>query len=153
MESLGVILVAAEVRVAALSALIDDLKNTPAPAALGGSWMDNTTIVLFSEFGRTPRFNPYGGRDHHFTNSCLLVGAGVQPGVVGASSETGGQQPLTFDFDQQAVRLEGPPTASLRQRHITPADIGATLLASAGLDYGIYRDGLPLWSALTAKPY
>jgi hypothetical protein len=38
------------------------------------------------------------------------------------------------------------------QRHILPEDIGATLLASAELDYGQYRDGHPLWKVLTATP-
>lgn len=140
--------------VAALSALIADLSTSPAPAPLTGSWLENTTIVVFSEFGRTPLFNTTGGRDHHFTNSCLLVGAGVRPGeVVGASSEVGGMQPRYFDFAEQTSLPDDAKPANERQRHITPDDIGATLLASAGLDHGIYRNGSPLWNAITEKPY
>jgi hypothetical protein len=140
--------------VSALSALIDDLSTSPAPSPLTGSWLDNTTFLVFSEFGRTPLFNTTGGRDHHFTNSCLLVGAGVRPGeVVGASTEVGGMQPRYFDFGEQVSLADDAKPKNEEQRHITPDDIGATLLASAGLDYGIYRNGSPLWGAITQAPY
>ncbi|MFK8003212.1 MAG: hypothetical protein AB8H86_26820 [Polyangiales bacterium] len=43
------------------------------------------------------------------------------------------------------------PSALVR-RHILPEDIGATLLASAELDYGEHRDGHPLWKLLTTTP-
>ena len=39
------------------------------------------------------------------------------------------------------------------RRHIVPEDIGATLLASAELDYFEYRDATPLWRVLTQAPY
>ena len=138
----------------AIARLVDDLAESPASADLGGSWLDHTTICVFSEFARTPRFNATGGRDHHFTNSCLLIGAGIQPGrVAGASSETRGMAPVAFDFDAQETLADDAPGGTMLQRHITPADIGSTLLASADLDYGEYRDGEPLWKLLTQTPY
>ena len=140
--------------VRALADLVRDLAKTPAEAPLAGSWLDNTTIVMFSEFGRTPRFNSIGGRDHHFSNSCLLVGAGVQPGrVIGGTTEVGGMQPRVYDFAaQKSLGDEAVPNGKT-QRHITPADIGATLLASVGGEYWEYRDAEPLWQAITQAPF
>jgi len=138
----------------AISALTKDLAETPADAELGGSWLDHTTIVVFSEFGRTPMHNVHGGRDHHFLNAALLIGAGVQANaVVGASTETGGMQPRYFDLDDQVLLGEGATPANERQRYILPEDVGATLLASAGLDYSEYRFGTPLWGAITEPPF
>jgi hypothetical protein len=138
----------------ALAALVDDLASSPAVAPLTGSWLENTTIVAFSEFGRTPLHNYTNGRDHHFTNSCLLIGAGIRPAsVVGASSEVSGMQPVPFDFAEQRILRDNARPANDKQRYILPEDIGATLLASAGLPYHEYRIGRPLWGAITHKPF
>lgn len=139
----------------ALSALVDDLASSPAPAPLKGTWLDNTTICVFSEFARTPMPVFTGtGRDHHFTNSCLLIGAGVRGGAVaGGSTETGGMQPRVYDFDTQEPLGDAARPNADKQRYIVPEDVGATLLASAGLDYAEYRFGKPLWPILTTKPF
>ena len=53
--------------------------------------LDNTMVLAFGEFGRTPKINPAGGRDHH--PGCwtvLMAGGPIQGGrVVGASDEIG----------------------------------------------------------------
>jgi uncharacterized protein (DUF1501 family) len=141
--------------IAALANLIDDLGNTPAPDSLAGTLLDNTTIVVFSEFSRDPTFNKYTGvgRDHHFSNSCLLIGAGIKgPSVIGATTRIGGMQPSVVDFQDGCKVLPDSAKPNGNQRYITPDDIGATLLASAGLDHSEYRSGLPLWPILTARP-
>jgi hypothetical protein len=136
----------------AISSLINDLATTPA-TGLPGTWLDHTTVFVFSEFARAPKFNG-AGRDHHFVNSCLLVGAGVRPGaVVGATSTVGGMVPLNFDFDAQQVLSETTTASNPMQRYIQPEDVGATLLASAGLPYSEYRIGRPLWGAITQAPF
>ena len=61
-------------------------------------------------------------------------------------------QPRYSDFADQASLPDDAKPANVKQRYITPDDIGATLLASAGLDYGIYRNGSPLWNAITQPP-
>ena len=56
------------------SALIEDLHQR--------GLLDNTLVSALSEFGRTPKVNPAGGRDHWpqcFTVS--FAGGGVRPGV------------------------------------------------------------------------
>ncbi len=54
---------------------------------------DNILLVITGEFGRTPRLNKNGGRDH-WGNLCTLAfaGGGLQMGqVVGRSDRTGSQ--------------------------------------------------------------
>ena len=76
---------------------------------------DNTLVCNLAEFGRTPRVNPAGGRDHW--PQCWTVyfaGGGVQGGrVVGRSDRIG------------AVPAERP---------VEPAEIAATIYHSLGLD-------------------
>lgn len=56
----------------------------------GESWLDHTTIVGFSEFGRTPLVNSSGGRDHYLHNAAFLLGGGLRGGrVIGKSSDVG----------------------------------------------------------------
>jgi hypothetical protein len=67
-----------------LSALLEDLQ-------LRGQ-LDSTLIVACGEFGRTPKINKYGARDHWpHCFSVLLAGAGIPGGtIVGASDREGG---------------------------------------------------------------
>jgi hypothetical protein len=57
----------------AWSTLLDDLR--------GRGLLDSTTIVWMGEFGRTPKINPRGGRDH-FPGawSAVLAGGGIEGG-------------------------------------------------------------------------
>ncbi len=122
--------------IAALAALMDDLSRTDAPADLqklgGDKWIDHTTILAFSEFSRTALFNPYGGRDHNLTGSCLLAGAGVRGDQVVGASGAVGMGPGRYDFRTQRATTTGG-------ENITPEHIAATLIASAGLDPYVTR--------------
>jgi hypothetical protein len=63
--------------------LIDDLK--------GRGLLDSTLIVWMGEFGRTPKINSFGGRDHFPAAwSAVLAGGGVAGGrVVGRTTDDG----------------------------------------------------------------
>jgi uncharacterized protein (DUF1501 family) len=76
--------------------------------------LDETLVVLTTEFGRTPQLNANGGRDHHPGAFCsLLMGAGIRGGqVYGASDKQG------FSVDQDRVSV---------------ADFNKTIAAAAGL--------------------
>ncbi|MBL9118209.1 MAG: DUF1501 domain-containing protein [Verrucomicrobiaceae bacterium] len=67
----------------ALSTLLQDMSSR--------GMLNDTLVVLATEFGRTPEINQNDGRDHHpkaFT--CLMAGGGVKGGYVyGASDERG----------------------------------------------------------------
>jgi hypothetical protein len=93
----------------AYSALIEDLAQR--------GLLGDTLVAGLAEFGRTPKVNPAGGRDHWpqcFT--CSFAGGGVQGGrVVGASDAVGGFP---------------------AERPVRPGDIVATIFHSLGLDHG-----------------
>lgn len=110
----------------ALGLLIDHLKMTDAPDGVGKVW-DHTTLVVFSEFSRTPLINGRDGRDHHLTSSALLAGPGIRGNtMVGRSSDVG-MAAERIDFDTGLVSPSGHP--------LRPADINATVLESMGLSW------------------
>ncbi len=67
----------------AFSSLVSDLESR--------GLLENTMILAFGEFGRTPKINPAGGRDHHPACWTVLLAGGPFEGgtVVGASDEIG----------------------------------------------------------------
>ena len=70
----------------ACSALIDDLHDR--------GLLDETLVVWMGEFGRTPKINARGGRDHWGNVfSVALAGGGIRPGVVHGESDAMGAQP------------------------------------------------------------
>jgi uncharacterized protein (DUF1501 family) len=114
----------------ALGLLVEDLRRSPHPA--GGSFMDHTTLVVFSEFSRTPLLNSTAGRDHHISNSCLLMGAGVKHNTVfGYTGDIGMASGLV---DMRTGQPD--PNSGV---NILPEHVIATVLASAGLDYSNTR--------------
>jgi uncharacterized protein (DUF1501 family) len=125
----------------ALAALITDLKNTPSTSQPGRSMFDETTILAFSEFGRTPMFNNLQGRDHFLGNSALVAGAGIRKGVTVGRSAAVGMMPL--DTDLMTGQGVERPTAEQRESGqvmiMSPKNVLATVLASAGLDYSYLR--------------
>ena len=71
----------------AVSALREDLERSGLD--------ERVTVLLTSEFGRTPRLNPAGGRDHWpRASSALLFGAGLQRGVVVGTTDARGEEPI-----------------------------------------------------------
>ena len=89
------------------TSLVEDLSRT--------GLLDNTMIVATGEFGRTPKINPAGGRDHW--PACwpvVMAGGGIQGGrVVGESDDIGGAP---------------------KSRPTTPAEVTATVYHSLGID-------------------
>ena len=77
----------------ALSALIEDLDQR--------GLLETTTVIAWGEFGRTPKINKDGGRDHWPNVSCaLLAGGGMKTGqIIGATDRYGGEavsRPVSF---------------------------------------------------------
>jgi hypothetical protein len=70
----------------ALAALIRDLKEH--------DQFEHTIVLCAGEFGRTPKMNPLGGRDHWPHGfSALLAGGGLRGGqVIGATDPAGGRE-------------------------------------------------------------
>jgi hypothetical protein len=89
------------------AALVNDLADR--------GLLDETLVVAMGEFGRTPKLNTQGGRDHWpRVFSVALAGGGVKGGqVVGASDRVG----------------ESPS-----DRPVTPADLARTIYTLLGID-------------------
>jgi uncharacterized protein (DUF1501 family) len=123
-----------------LGALIADLKNTPGAVA-GQTMLDETTILAFSEFGRTPLFNNIRGRDHFLGNSALVAGGGLKHGLTVGGGASVGMMPVSTDLmTGQAYEQPTPmQLASGSVLTLTPKHVLATVMASAGLDYSYLR--------------
>lgn len=107
----------------ALQVLVSELASTPSPQ--GGRLLDDTVVVCLSEMGRTPRFNGGAGRDHWPFTSALVLGGGV-PGGLTLSGYDDGFNGLGCDPATGALDPDGEA--------LTPANLGATLLALADVD-------------------
>jgi hypothetical protein len=91
----------------ALAALITDLDER--------GLLDETLVMVTSEFGRTPKINTNAGRDHWpRVFSAVLAGGGIKRGYVHGASDAFATQP------------EEKPTS--------PADIAATVYTQLGVD-------------------
>jgi len=90
-----------------LAALLDDLEDT--------GLLERTLVVASGEFGRTPRMNAHGGRDHWPSVWSALVAGGPTVGgrVIGAS-DARGSQPI--------------------ERPILPGELLATISEAFGVD-------------------
>ena len=72
---------------AAVAALVEDLDDR----GLAGSVL----VLVWGEFGRTPRLNGSGGRDHWpGSMSAMLAGGGLRMGQVVGATNRKGEQPV-----------------------------------------------------------
>jgi hypothetical protein len=92
---------------AAFSALIEDLDDR--------GLLDETLVIMMGEFGRTPRFNQYGGRDHWpQCYSAVVAGGGMRSGSVHGASD--------------------PIAAAVVKDPVSPEDLLATVYRLLGID-------------------
>ncbi|MGE3317571.1 MAG: DUF1501 domain-containing protein [Planctomycetaceae bacterium] len=98
----------------AYGALLDDLQER--------GMLENTLVCNLAEFGRTPRVNPAGGRDHWPQCwSSYFAGGGVKGGrVIGRSDPIGGYP---------------------AERPVAPNEVVATIFKSLGLDLEAHLPG------------
>jgi hypothetical protein len=92
---------------AGMSALLDDLHAR--------GLLDSTLILWIGDFGRTPKINARGGRDHYpQCTSVVLAGGGVKGGqVIGATDADG---------------------AAIKDHPVSVPDLWRTLAVALGLD-------------------
>ncbi len=107
----------------ALSALISDLDER--------GMLQETLVIVMGEFGRTPKINSAGGRDH-WPNvfSVVMAGGGVRGGQVIGESDSLAEFP--------------------KNHPLTPADLAATIYTLLGIDPAKMmhtRDGRPVRAA------
>jgi uncharacterized protein (DUF1501 family) len=91
----------------AFAALVEDLDER--------GLLGETLLIVMGEFGRTPKLNADGGRDHWpRVFSIALAGGGIQGGQVVGASDSVGESPT--------------------DRPITPADLATTVYTLLGID-------------------
>lgn len=118
----------------AFAALIRDLEDQ--------GLLATTLVVVSSEFGRTPKINGTGGRDHYpKVFSVALAGAGVKRGYVHGSSDVTGGEP---DSDPVTV----PNLAATLYNQIG-IDYDKNLLAPGNRPVKIVKDGEVITSLLS----
>jgi hypothetical protein len=79
-----------------LSALITDLHER--------GLQEEVCVVVWGEFGRTPRINQYGGRDHWpGAGSVLFSGGGLKMGQYVGATSSGGEHPITRAYNPQNI--------------------------------------------------
>ena len=103
-----------------------------------------TTIVLVSEFSRTPGYNTKDGKDHWPITSTVFIGAGVRGNQVIGGTDAGLNarkvDPETLEFDEEGIEL----TAA----HIHRAIREKSLLLNTTLDlkYPLDVESIPIFS-------
>jgi len=91
-----------------VSALLTDLEQR--------GLLDETLVVFLTDFGRTPKINGNGGRDHHpGVYSVAFAGGGIRGGQVYGASDRSGAEPAA--------------------NACSPADLHATVYEAMGIDH------------------
>jgi hypothetical protein len=91
-----------------LSALVDDLKDR--------GMLDDVLVLVWGEFGRTPKINNDAGRDHWpHANFALLAGGGYKHGqVIGSTTPDGAR------VDSRPIHLQQVVAAVYRHMGVDP---------------------------------
>lgn len=113
---------------ATIAALIEDLEER--------GRLDRTLVLVLGEFGRTPKVNDRGGRDHWSNAMSVMIAGGGTPGgqVVGATDRQG---------------------YSAIERVLSPERFVSTIYAKLGIDPGkifITPDGRPVHLVSDDRP-
>jgi uncharacterized protein (DUF1501 family) len=113
----------------ALSSLFDDLAARK--RADGRTLLDETMVVCFGEFGRTPgELSAANGRDHYqYALTGLFAGGGVQGGrVIGKTDELGAKVVAPDWNGKRSVYME---------------DVATTIYSALGIDWSKVIEGAP----------
>ena len=112
----------------AVSALVDDLHDRGLD--------QDVTVIVYGEFGRTPRINKNSGRDHWPNVACaLLAGGGMRTGqVIGSTDRFGGEakdRPVHF----QEVFATLYHNLGIDAQHVTVDDLNGRPQYLVDADY------------------
>jgi uncharacterized protein (DUF1501 family) len=118
----------------AVSALLDDL------GARG--LLDSTMVVATGEFGRTPRINSAGGRDHWpGVWSALVAGGGIRGGQVVGASDRNAEAP--------ACRAVSPQELLASMYHSLGISPDQCMQSDAGDSFALVEDARPIAELFT----
>jgi hypothetical protein len=113
----------------ALSSLLEDLATRKRPD--GRTLLDETMVVCFGEFGRTPgELSAANGRDHYqYALTGLFAGGGVQGGRVIGKTDDLGAKVIAPDWNAK--------------RSVYMEDVATTIYSALGIDWSKVIEGAP----------
>lgn len=108
----------------AMAALLDDLAAKPSPRLLGKTLLDETMVVMVTEFGRTPgALNGIAGRHHYnLAYLSLFAGAGVKGGRIIGKTDAEGENVVDsgWKYSKHQIKTE---------------NVYATIYSALGIDW------------------
>ncbi len=117
----------------AVSALLEDLEAR--------GLLESTLVIVMGEFGRTPKLNAIGGRDHWpRASSVLMAGGGIKRGSVVGETDAYGELP--------AVRPVGPEDVLRTVYHVLGIDADKEYRTSTGRPVKVLDKGEVIREAL-----
>ncbi len=129
-----------ETTFAGLTRLLDGLSSRPGRTS-GTTMLDDTVVVCFSEFSRTPKLNSNAGKDHWPVTSAVVMGGGVKGGrAYGASTD--GLEAAKVDFTTGALSANG---RALMSNHFV-----AGVLSLCGVDAQAHLGATEVFDAFVA---
>lgn len=100
----------------AVSALIEDLEAR--------GMLNNVTVIVWGEFGRTPKINATAGRDHWPQVSCaMLAGGGLRNGQIIGQTNRLGEHPIDRPVHFQEVFATLYASLGINVDHVTLKDL------------------------------
>ena len=113
----------------AVAALVNDLHDRGLDK--------DVAVVVWGEFGRTPRVNKTGGRDHWPSAGCALVaGGGLRMGQYVGETDSRAERPKT--------RAYGPQNLLATLYHVLGIDPAATIRDGSGRPMYLLDDREPI---------
>ena len=123
----------------AFGALLTDLQATAGSSA-GRTMLDETLVMIVSEFGRTVGvLNNQSGRDHNLRMSTVWAGGGIRGGQVIGKTDATGANVVDYGWSQN--------------RDIRPEDVTSTMYSALGIDYTTIRHDDPLNRGFEYVPF
>ena len=123
----------------AFGALLTDL-GTMSGATPGKSLLDETLVLIVSEFGRTVGvLNNQAGRDHNLRMTTVWAGGGIRGGQVIGKTDPTGANVADYGWSQN--------------RDVRPEDVTATMYSALGIDYTTVRHDDPLNRGFEYVPF
>lgn len=108
----------------ALAGLLRDLSGEPSSRAAGKSLLDETLVVVVTEFGRVPgALNGIAGRHHYnLAYVALFAGAGVQGGRIIGKTDAAGEKVVDSGWRHKSAQTK-------------TENLYATIYSSLGIDW------------------
>lgn len=123
----------------AYGALLTDLASSPGSQS-GTTLLDETTVVVLGEFGRTVGpLNAQQGRDHFLRMSIVFAGGGMRGGKIIGKTDDAGRNAAEFGW--------------AGNRDVRPEDVTSTIYSALGIDYTTVRRDDPLNRGFEYVPF